>query len=68
MKAFVIDAFKTKGELRDQAEPSLGDNGIRVAVHVAGINPIDWKIRDGAAGPRRFPLVLGQASPVSSKR
>ena len=60
MKAFVIDAFKTKGELRDQAEPPLGDDGIRVAVHVAGINPIDWKIRDGEAGPRGFPYVLGQ--------
>jgi NADPH:quinone reductase-like Zn-dependent oxidoreductase len=60
MKAFVIDAFRTAGVLRDQSEPPAGDYGIRVAVHVAGVNPIDWKIRDGEAGPRRFPLVLGQ--------
>jgi NADPH2:quinone reductase len=60
MKAFVIDAFRSAGALRDQPEPALGDDGIRVAVRVAGVNPVDWKIRDGEVGPRRFPLVLGQ--------
>jgi NADPH:quinone reductase-like Zn-dependent oxidoreductase len=30
-----------------------------VRVTVAGVNPVDWKIRDGAHGPRPFPLILG---------
>ena len=32
--------------------PTPGANEIRVAVHVVGVNPVDWKMRQG--GPLRF--------------
>jgi NADPH:quinone reductase-like Zn-dependent oxidoreductase len=35
---------------------------VRITVHAASINPVDWKIRQGATRvllPYRFPLVLG---------
>jgi NADPH:quinone reductase-like Zn-dependent oxidoreductase len=60
MKALVIDESKTPGSLRDLPDPTLEDNAVRVDVSYAGVNPVDWKIRDGAVGERTFPLVLGQ--------
>lgn len=60
MKALVIDRFKTPGEVRDIPEPPLEDGAVLVRVNVAGVNPIDWKVREGQAGERTFPLVLGQ--------
>jgi NADPH:quinone reductase-like Zn-dependent oxidoreductase len=61
MKAIAIDAYKTPGSLHELPEPPLGDDAIRVAVSFAGVNPVDWKIREGAMGrDRKPPLVLGQ--------
>jgi NADPH:quinone reductase-like Zn-dependent oxidoreductase len=40
----------------------LGARDVRIAVHAASVNPVDWKIREGKAKvllPYRFPLVLG---------
>jgi NADPH2:quinone reductase len=60
VKALVIDRFKTPGEVRDIPEPPLQAGAVLVRIAVAGVNPIDWKVREGQAGERTFPLVLGQ--------
>lgn len=60
MRAFVIDRFKDPGGVRDVPDPPMGADDILVRVARAGVNPVDWKIRDGTGGKRSFPLVLGQ--------
>ena len=64
MKAAVIDAFGPSAnlEIRDITVPVIGPDQILVEVHAAGINPIDWKIREGMMSARygeEFPMVLG---------
>ena len=60
MLAYTIDAFKTPGTVHEipPAEPQSDE--IRVKVTAAGVNPIDWKIRDGANSDLPLPRVLGQ--------
>ena len=60
MKAVAIDRFKELGSLREMPDPVLDPDAVIVRVTRAGINPIDWKVRDGIAGERTFPFVLGQ--------
>jgi NADPH:quinone reductase-like Zn-dependent oxidoreductase len=60
MQAFEIEKFGTRGELRDVAVPEPGTGELLVRINVAGVNPVDWKIRSGKAGERPLPLVLGQ--------
>jgi NADPH:quinone reductase-like Zn-dependent oxidoreductase len=41
-------------------EPQAGE--VLVRVHAAGVNPIDWKVREGHMKdfwPHKFPLILG---------
>jgi len=48
-----------EGEL---SSPPLGPRDVRITVHAASVNPVDWKIREGKLKvlvPYRFPLVLG---------
>lgn len=59
MRAFVIDRFGEAGSLREVPDPVPGAGEILVRVRAAGVNPVDWKIRDGHQGERTFPLVLG---------
>ena len=43
--------------------PEIGPNQVLAKVQYAGVNPIDWKIREGnmkEARPASFPLTLGQ--------
>lgn len=64
MKAFVLERYANKGELR-QAEvpaPELRDDEVLVEVHAAGVNLLDAKIRSGEFKlilPYRLPVVLG---------
>ena len=37
-------------EVVELSEPRPGPGQIRIAVHAAGINPIDWKVRSGMMG------------------
>jgi len=64
MKAFVLDRYGKKRELRtaDMPTPELRDDEVLVEVHAAGVNLLDSKIRNGEFKrilPYRLPLILG---------
>jgi len=64
MKAFVADRYEKKRALRlaDVPMPELRDDEVLVEVHAAGVNQLDFKLRDGEFKlilPYRLPLVLG---------
>ncbi|WP_228895359.1 NADP-dependent oxidoreductase [Acidovorax sp. Leaf73] len=64
MKAFVIDRYSKKGDLRlaELSTPELRDDEVLVQVHAAGVNLLDSKIRSGEFKlilPYKLPLVLG---------
>ena len=49
-------------ELMDLPEPKVGPDSVRIAVRAAGVNPVDWKTREGGQQdrfPYHFPLILG---------
>ena len=59
MKAII---YRTNGgpevlELVERDLPAPGPGEVRVRVAVSGINPTDWKSREGANGPKAFPEV-----------
>lgn len=64
MKAFIIERYG-KADVVKMAEmpvPALGEEDVLVKIHAASINPLDFKIRDGAFKlilPYRLPLILG---------
>ena len=61
MQAIVIDATGQRGRLEDIPAPRPGPRDAVIRVTFAGVNPIDWKVRDGHAGAiDRTPFVLGQ--------
>jgi NADPH:quinone reductase-like Zn-dependent oxidoreductase len=65
MKAAVIDGYGGSGRLqiREVPEPAApGPGQVLLRVRAAGINPVDWKIRQGSLRlvmPVKFPAVLG---------
>jgi hypothetical protein len=62
MRAFAIDRFGELGSLRELPTPTIGADEMLVRVRAVGVNPIDWKIRDGfkAIEDASFPFILGQ--------
>jgi NADPH:quinone reductase-like Zn-dependent oxidoreductase len=65
MKAIRIHEYGDASTLRLEEVPrlSISDNQILIRVHDAGVNPIDWKIRQGflkQVMPVSFPLTIGQ--------
>ncbi|MHC5933095.1 NADP-dependent oxidoreductase [Nostoc sp.] len=63
MKAIVIKAYGNDDVLNyaDVERPKAKADEVLVKVHVAGVNPVDWKIRNGL-GERlglKLPIVLG---------
>jgi NADPH:quinone reductase-like Zn-dependent oxidoreductase len=65
MKAVVLLAYGgvDKLELRDMPDPHPDANAIVVRMAGASINPVDWKMRSGAAKgrfPVSFPGILGR--------
>jgi NADPH:quinone reductase-like Zn-dependent oxidoreductase len=65
MKAIVLTAYGNvdKLELRQMPDPHAGPNAIVVRMAGASINPVDWKMRSGAAKERfpvTFPGILGR--------
>ncbi len=60
MKAVILHAYGDVKQLSledDEEIPAVGAGEVRVRVHATSINPIDWKLRSGAAKDR-FPLDL----------
>src|SRR3954463_12176263 len=65
MKAIRIHEYGDAGTLKLEEVPrlSIADDQILVRVHDAGVNPIDWKIREGymkKVMPVDFPYTIGQ--------
>lgn len=49
-------------QLVDAEEPQAGPGQIRIAVRAAGVNPVDWRVREGqilAAHPLELPAGVG---------
>jgi len=64
MKAFIVDRYRSNSALRlgEMPEPEVGDHDVLVAIHAAGLNQLDAKLRDGEFKrilPYRLPLILG---------
>jgi len=64
MKAVVIHQYGGPNELKleERPDPTPGEGEVLVRVAAASINPIDYKIRSGAAQhifPVEFPAILG---------
>jgi NADPH:quinone reductase-like Zn-dependent oxidoreductase len=65
MKAVLIYAYGDPSQLHYEETdmPKFGDNEVLVKVRATSINPIDWKLRSGAAKariPLTFPAILGR--------
>ena len=70
MKAIVIKSYGDEGvvEYTDLERPKPKADEVLVKVQVAGVNPIDWKIR-GGVGKRlglTLPITLGGTSTESN--
>lgn len=64
MKAIAIDRFGGPEvvKLVDLPAPEPKPNEVQIAVAYAGVNPVDWKIREGLLKDRLqhiFPIILG---------
>jgi NADPH:quinone reductase-like Zn-dependent oxidoreductase len=65
MKAVVLHEYGPPKNLKyeDFEDPKPGPGEVLVRVHAAGLNPVDLKIRSGAAKdrfPQDFPAILGR--------
>jgi len=62
MRALAIRRYGAPMQMMELPRPEPGPGELLVRVRAAGVNPIDYKIRDGAVKvllPFSFPLVLG---------
>jgi NADPH:quinone reductase-like Zn-dependent oxidoreductase len=64
MRAIAINEWggRDKLELLDVEPPPVAPDGVLVRVRAAGLNPADWKTREGRQAerfPYHFPLILG---------
>jgi NADPH:quinone reductase-like Zn-dependent oxidoreductase len=62
MKAVRIYHYGGPEELKyeeDAPMPALNPDDVLVRVCASGVNPIDWKIREGKGGSGSFPRILG---------
>lgn len=62
MKAIRIHSYGGPEKLvyEDASRPTLNDDDVLIKVHAAGVNPVDWKIRQGyMEGRVKLPLILG---------
>jgi NADPH2:quinone reductase len=62
--AIAIHEFggRDKLELMELPEPKLPPDAVRIRIRAAGVNPVDWKLREGRlepAFPHVFPVVPG---------
>ncbi|MCC6427898.1 MAG: NADP-dependent oxidoreductase [Phycisphaerales bacterium] len=61
MKAIRIHKFGGADQLtyEDAPKPEASVGQVLVKVHAAGVNPVDYKIRNGMFGAGKFPMTLG---------
>jgi 2-desacetyl-2-hydroxyethyl bacteriochlorophyllide A dehydrogenase len=64
MKAITIEGFGgvDKLQMKDLPIPKPGDTEVQFLVLYSGVNPVDWKIREGLLQkrlPHEFPLIPG---------
>lgn len=64
MKAILCDRFGGPEVMRlgEIDTPSPGPGEVLIRIHAAGVNPVDWKIREGGLArlfPCKFPLIPG---------
>ncbi len=64
MKAIQIHQYGGTEELKyeDAPVPEIQPDEVLVKIHASGVNPIDWKVRQGymkEQAQRSFPLILG---------
>lgn len=64
MKAFLLERYGKSGNTRigEAPVPPVGDNDMLIQIRAAGVNPVDFKIRDGELKqvlPFRLPIILG---------
>ncbi|WP_404868356.1 NADP-dependent oxidoreductase [Kitasatospora griseola] len=64
MKTYLIEKYGDRSAVRaaERPDPRPGPEDVLVEIHAASVNPLDFKIRDGAFKrilPYRLPLVLG---------
>jgi len=61
MKALIVDAPDAPFRLEERLRPTPGPGEVLVRIEASGVNPLDTKIRAGAAAHARHPLpaVLG---------
>ncbi len=64
MKAIQIHQFGGTAELKyeDAPMPKINPDDVLVKIYATSINPVDWKVRQGAMKGRmefKFPLILG---------
>lgn len=64
MRAIALRDFggNDRLELTDVEDPKVGPDFVLIRVHGAGLNPVDWKVREGKQEgrfPHVFPVVLG---------
>jgi NADPH:quinone reductase-like Zn-dependent oxidoreductase len=61
MKAVRIHSFGGPDVLRfeDAPRPEPATRQVLVRVHAAGVNPVDWKIREGKLGQIPLPSIMG---------
>ena len=61
MQAECIHAFGGPEvlELEDIPRPMPGARELLVRIHAAGVNPVDWKIREGLLGEQPLPAIMG---------
>jgi NADPH:quinone reductase-like Zn-dependent oxidoreductase len=65
MKAVILRQYGGPEQLRyeETEQPAYGDNEVLVRVKATSVNPIDYKLRSGAAKarmPLEFPAILGR--------
>jgi NADPH:quinone reductase-like Zn-dependent oxidoreductase len=62
MKAVCIHAIGGPEVLQyeDVRTPEPGADDMLIRVHAAGVNPVDWKIREGYLGKFPLPAILGR--------
>ena len=67
MKAIIINEYGDNHvvQLVDAARPEPKAGQLLVRVHAAGVNPLDWKIRDGAGQRMGMTLPIGLGSEIA---